>query len=45
MKYFKLGYINNIQTWLECDFDPHKRQINLYDKIGNQMIFKGIGLY
>lgn len=45
MEYFKIQYVGNVQKWVKCDFDPTKRQINLYDLINGQMIFKGIGLY
>ena len=31
--------------WTKAQFDPEKRDINIYDKIAGKMEFKGIGQY
>lgn len=31
--------------WIETKFNPEKKQIKLYDFIGQKMLFKGIGQY
>lgn len=31
--------------WIETKFNPGKKQIKLYDFIGQKMQFKGIGQY
>ena len=43
MTYKKLN--NNGTNWIDCEFDPKKRQVPLYDKINGKMIQTAIGLY
>ena len=43
MKYFKLNAKGT--KWIESKEDKKSSQINLYDYINGNMIFKGIGQY
>lgn len=42
MKYYKLENRGFAQRWVECQFNPEKRQITLYN---DDFIIMGIGLY
>jgi hypothetical protein len=43
MKYFKLN--PGATQWIETEKDEKARQIDLFDLVDGEMIFKGIGQY
>jgi hypothetical protein len=43
IKYFSIS--SDGKNWIESEYNPNKKQVNIYDFVGGKMEFKGIGQY